>query len=214
MCHPLRPAAISLLAIAAFLGCSPNPPTVTPNPPAQPEPMPAVAPMEKVEQPIVAAKPPVSDEKAALAPPPLVVPAGPVENGEFGKVGPPIPISFDDVVLGIKANLVFYRSMLSPRAKELEGKMVTIRGYIYGDGAFTNDGIKDFALLRNTECVFGPGGPADHVIHVVMSGDASAKYTTGPVTVTGLLTVKPYTGFDGNTWAIYHIQARSADANR
>lgn len=206
---------VLLAAGALFLGgCSapletdPDRP-LAPASPAAPQPA-APAPAPSADPPPKPAQPVAPDEPAALAPPPLVIPAGPVENGEFGQVGPPIPISFDDLVLGIKPDVVFFRSMLTPRAKELEGKLVALRGYFDND-IFVKDGIKRFVLLRNTECLFGPGGLADHVIDVELIDDATAKYTNRPITVTGLLSVRPYTGFDGNTWAIYHIKARKVE---
>lgn len=203
--------SVSLALLLMFgTGCTsePSSPAITPETPVAPRVTPAAMPPEKpaVDPP----QPMVPAEGPALAPPPLVQPAGPVENGEFGQVGPPIPISFDDIVLDLKPDIVFFRSMLTPRAKELEGKLVSLRGY-FDNEIYVKDGIKQFVLLRNTECKFGPGYAADHVIAVELVPGGTAKYVSRPITVTGLLTVKPYTGFDGNSWAVYHILARKVE---
>jgi len=112
--------------------------------------------------------------------------------------------SFDDLSIGMQSDMVFRPFLLRNRAVErLLGKRVHLGGYIYpGDSA---TGMKEFILLKNTECKFGPGGVADHLILVKMQGTATAEYTNKVVYVEGTLVLNPVQGPDGNTWSIYDL---------
>lgn len=122
--------------------------------------------------------------------------------------GETIAITFDDLNLRMQADVAYRPWMLTDRAKELDGQRVRISGYIHAGISQVRD-IKDFVLLRNTECKFGPGGQADHLIKVVMLDAASARYTTRPVQVEGTIQIDPFEGPDGNTWSIYTMRANS-----
>lgn len=114
-------------------------------------------------------------------------------------------ITFEDIVLGMQADMVFRPFLLTDRAKELEGKRVSIAGYMHG-GVESTRNIKEFILLRNTECKFGPGGQADHLAQVFLQADHKAKFTKDAVKVEGTLIIEPYVGTDGNTWSIYRLE--------
>jgi hypothetical protein len=120
-------------------------------------------------------------------------------------------ITFDDLILGMQADMVYRPWMLESetnggRAKELEGKKVRLAGIMHG-GVDSQTKNKDFVLLRNKECKFGPGGQADHLAKIFMKEGKTAKYA-GDVTVVveGTLKIEAETGDDGNTWSIYRIE--------
>lgn len=136
----------------------------------------------------------------------LVAPAGPAEPGVNAKQGAAIPISFDDLALNLPMGATYRESHLTPRAKELIGKQVAIRGYMWSE--LTTTTLRRFPFLRNPECPFGPGANAEHVIDVEMEEGKTTEYTTQPVTVVGILTATPYIGDDGTAWAIFRIVAR------
>ena len=125
---------------------------------------------------------------------------GPSRPGEAEK------ITFDDLNIGMQADMVFRPFLLidHDRVKELDGKRVTIRGYIH-PGA-TGKGIKEFVLLRNLQCKFGAGGQADHLAQVFMKKGSSVDYRLGDVKIEGTLKVQPFEGPDGNTWSIYRLE--------
>ncbi len=114
-----------------------------------------------------------------------------------------LDISFDDIDLPMQEDMVFRPFMLTDRARELDGKRIRIHGYMLPDSK--TKGIKQFVLLKNTECKFGPGGQADHLVNVLMVDGNDAKYREDPVSVEGTLTIKPFIGPDGNTWSIYDL---------
>lgn len=196
-------AALSLCAGCGPSAPRPKPPVVEPRAPINPE---LEQPPEKKPEKKVEPQPQTPEEKPALPPPMLVAPAGPVEPGVKGQQGAAIPISFDDLILEIKPGETFQESHLTPRAKELIGKQVAIRGYIFSE--LTTTTLTRFPFLRNVECPFGPGANPTHVIDVQMEGESTTEYTTRPVTVIGVLTAEPYIGFDGTAWAIFRIVAR------
>jgi hypothetical protein len=116
-------------------------------------------------------------------------------------------ISFDDLELDMPLGTLFDRGMLTPRAAQLDGQLVRLRGFIYAGGVFQQSGIKSFPFVKNTQCKFGPDGLAFCVILVDLDEGVSTDFTTYPVTVEGRLTVRPYDA-EGFTWSVYHVQGR------
>jgi hypothetical protein len=140
----------------------------------------------------------------APAPPPRVTQPpradrAPRRPGEAEKV------TFDDLNLGMQADVVFRPFMLTDRVKELEGQRVAIAGYMHG-GQASQRGIKDFILLKNTQCKFGPGGQADHLANVILREGTSTRFTPSDIRVEGTLKIEPFQGPDGNTWSIYRFE--------
>ena len=114
-----------------------------------------------------------------------------------------IEISFDDIDLPIDADMVFRPFMMTERAKSLDGKRVRINGFMLADSK--TRGIKQFILVKNTECKFGPGGQADHLVNVDVKIDRGVVHRTDAVSVEGVMTINPFTGVDGNTWSIFDL---------
>ena len=116
----------------------------------------------------------------------------------------PIEITFEDINLGMQQDMVFRPWLVTDRLRELQDKLIRIQGYMLPFDRQT--GIKEFVLLRNTECKFGQGGQADHLISVKLQGDLSTRFHNGIVEVDGVLRLNPFTGPDGNTWSIYDLE--------
>ena len=108
--------------------------------------------------------------------------------------------------------MVFRPFMLSDRVKQLDGKKIRISGYMLPD--LKTKGIRQFVLLKNTECKFGPGGQADHLINVLMIDGVTARFRDDPVSVQGVLKVNPFQGPDGNTWSIYDLACERVETYR
>ena len=116
-------------------------------------------------------------------------------------------ITFDDLELDMPPATLFDRSMLTPRAAELDNQLVRIRGFMFAGGVFQQSGIKSFPLVKNTECKFGPQGLAFCVILVELNEGVTTKFTTYSITVEGTLAVRPFNA-GGFTWSVYHLQGR------
>ena len=114
-----------------------------------------------------------------------------------------LDITFDDIDLPIQEDMVVRPFMFSDSVKELEGKRIRISGVMLPDSK--RRGIKEFVLLKNRECKFGPGGAADHLINVILQDDDTTYYRDDEIEVEGTFSIVPYNGPDGNTWKIYDL---------
>jgi hypothetical protein len=122
-------------------------------------------------------------------------------------------ITFDDLILGMGADVRFRPFMLSDRrAERLVGKRVNLAGYMGPPDRL--QGVTDFILLRNLECKFGPGGQADHLVHVLMQDGASVDFTDKVVYVEGTLKLNPFHAPDGaTTWSIYDLEGTNVSTS-
>lgn len=189
------PLSMCLLAALA-LGCepggigsdtpSPNGAATTEGPTADPKP---------------------KEDPAAQGDPQTAVAADP----DAGSQTPPraaakaVEVSFDELNIQLQADVVFRPWMLDAyeNIKELDGKRIRISGYMLADAKIR--GITEFVLLKNTECKFGPGGQADHLINVTLAEGKDTFYRSEPVEVEGVFKINPFQGPDGNTWSIYDM---------
>jgi hypothetical protein len=193
-------------ATAASTGSSEAGPALRP---AEIEPAKHATPLPSTSEPPAASLPnePASDVASqpvsapATPPKPLPPPAdrAPTRPGDAEK------LTFDDLNLGMQADIVFRPFMLTDRVNELAGKRVSIIGYMHG-GVQSQRGIKEFILLKNTQCKFGPGGQADHLASVTLKDGQTTSLTTSPLKVEGTLRIEPFQGPDGNTWSIFRLE--------
>lgn len=116
-------------------------------------------------------------------------------------------VTFDDLELDMPVGTLFNRSMLAPRAAQLDGQQIRLRGFIFAGSVCQQTGITNFLFVKNTQCKFGPQGLAYCVIMVDLDEGVTTDFTTYPVTVEGTLTVHPIDS-DGFTWSVYHIQGQ------
>jgi hypothetical protein len=150
--------------------------------------------------------PTAADHAATDSLPPLPAGQRPPADRTPARPGQAEKITFEDLNLGMEADMVFRPFMLlaSERVKELEGKRISIVGYMHPPES--QRGIKQFILLKNTQCKFGPGGQADHLADIHLRNGQSTKYTPSPLKVEGTLKIEPFEGPDGNTWSIYRLE--------
>ena len=128
----------------------------------------------------------------------------PQQHKPIVKNSKPAKVTFDNLVIGMQKDIAFRPFMMTEEAKSLVGQVIQIPGYMAG-GVSKVEGLKKFILLRNTECKFGPGGQADHLIQIQMKQGKTTSYSDKMLYVQGTLEFKPFQGPDGNTWSIYEI---------
>ncbi|MDX1948240.1 MAG: hypothetical protein SFU86_22810 [Pirellulaceae bacterium] len=143
---------------------------------------------------------------------PVAIPAkAPVEPKSSQPVETsPISLTWEEIDLGMEPDSVYQPWMRTARVRDLEGKTVRITGYMCG-AIFQKANIREFPLMRELECPFGPGGQAHHVIEVQLQGNLRTNFTTEPVTATGIFSIRPYTGPNGKTWSLYHLEATEVE---
>lgn len=117
-----------------------------------------------------------------------------------------IRVTFDDLNLHMKPDVLFGEEMLTAAVRALVGKRISLSGVMWG-GVEKPQGLERFILLRNQPAKHGPGGePADQLLPVVLRSGETIDYTTEPVRVDGIFRIEPETGADGKTWSLYILK--------
>jgi hypothetical protein len=146
-----------------------------------------------------------AEDPAKDAEPPRTKGQRPPADRTPSRPGEAEKITWDDLNIGMPADIVFRPFMLSDRVQELDGKRISILGFIHGaPDKLTN--IKELILLKNTECKYGPQGQADHLAAVYFAEGKAATYTDKAIKVEGTLKIEPFTGTDGNTWSVFRLE--------
>lgn len=114
-------------------------------------------------------------------------------------------LKWERLDIGMEPDSVYQPWMLTTAIKVLEGKPVRIKGWMHG-AVFQRSNIRNFHLMREKECPFGPGGQAHHAIEVVLQGTLRTDFRVDEITVEGIFHVVPVTGENGKTWSLYRIE--------
>jgi hypothetical protein len=119
-------------------------------------------------------------------------------------------ITFDDLKFDIEKGGEFKSEMLTKDIKELDKKVLKLRGFILPTSVFQQTGIKQFVLVRdNQECCFGPGAAIYDCVIVEMQPGKTTSFATRVVTVKGKFEIdtKSYKYPDGGHYAIFKMTA-------
>ncbi len=119
-------------------------------------------------------------------------------------------ITFDDLKFDIEKGADFKPEMLTKEIKELDKKIVKLRGFILPTSVFQQAGIKQFVLVRdNQECCFGPGAAIYDCVIIEMAPGKTTNFATRVVTVKGKfeMDTTSYQYPDGGYYAIYRMTA-------
>jgi len=116
----------------------------------------------------------------------------------------PLQLTFDDVVFDIEKDEPFERDMLTEEIEAMEGKRISIRGFILPNGTKAS-GNKRFILVRdNKECCFGPGAALYDCMLVSLEKGHEVDFTVRPIAVEGTLKLKEMVIGD-RTMAIFRL---------
>jgi hypothetical protein len=119
-------------------------------------------------------------------------------------------ITFDDLKFDIEKGGEFKDEMLTDGIRELEKKVVKLRGFILPTSVFQQSGIKQFVLVRdNQECCFGPGAAIYDCVIIEMAPGKTATFSTRVVSVKGKFEIdsESYQYPDGGHYAIFKMTA-------
>jgi uncharacterized protein DUF3299 len=120
----------------------------------------------------------------------------------------PIALKWEEIDLPLGEDGIFQKWMVTTALAALEGQAVRISGTMYGD-VFQPTNIREFKLVRHSGCQFGAAGHPAHLIFIELQDKLRTSFTTEPITVEGTFHIRPYTGPDGRTWALYHMDVTS-----
>ena len=116
-----------------------------------------------------------------------------------------LQLTFDDVEFDMEKDEDFERVMLTDEINEMEGKRISIRGFILPNGT-KQTGNKKFILVRdNQECCFGPGAALYDCMLVRLDEGHEVDFTVRPVTVEGTFQLKELE-IGGRTMAIFRMK--------
>lgn len=130
-----------------------------------------------------------------------------VEQRARGQDARPRMITFDDLEIALPPGGTFDESLFTDRIRELDGRRIHIRGFMFP--SFQQAGIREFVMVKNTECRFGPGEPPHHVMLVVLGDGQTASFTVRPLALEGRFSLAPYKGPDGSVWSLYRLDDAS-----
>jgi hypothetical protein len=119
-------------------------------------------------------------------------------------------ITFDDLKFNIEKGGTFKDEMITAEIRDLDKKVVKLRGFILPTSVFQQNGIKQFVLVRdNQECCFGPGAALYDCVIVEMQPGKTASFSTRVVTVKGKIEIdsESFQYPDGGHYAIYKMTA-------
>lgn len=119
-------------------------------------------------------------------------------------------ITFDDLKFAIEKGGEFKDEMITPEIRELDKKVVKLRGFILPTSVFQQSGIKQFVLVRdNQECCFGPGAALYDCVIIEMVPGKTATFSTRVVSVKGKLEIdsESFKYPEGGHYAIYKMTA-------
>ena len=95
-------------------------------------------------------------------------------------------INFDDLKFDLEKDAPFDPKLITDELKFLDGRDVTLRGYILPSTLFSETNISQFVLVRdNQECCFGPGAALYDCVMIQMVEGNATDFVTRPVTVAG-----------------------------
>lgn len=95
-------------------------------------------------------------------------------------------INFDDLKFDLEKDAPFDPELITDELKFLDGRDVTLRGYILPSTLFSETNISQFVLVRdNQECCFGPGAALYDCVMIQMVEGNTTDFVTRPVTVAG-----------------------------
>jgi hypothetical protein len=115
-----------------------------------------------------------------------------------------LQLTFDDVEFDMEKDEEFHRDMLTPEINDMQGRRISIRGYILPNGT-KQTGNRKFILVRdNQECCFGPGAALYDCVLVKLKEDHEVDFTVRPVTVEGIFQLKELK-IGGRTMAIFRM---------
>lgn len=208
-----KPLALVLALAVASAGCdgassAREPSSVAPRAAEQPEP---AAPQAAAGDPNKSA----SSTQSSPATEPASAPAAPAPSSAEAPAPTTnadglVETTFDDLKFPMEKTDLFAESMLTEQVKNLFGKRIRLRGYMFPTSR--RQGIKQFVLVRdNMECCFGPGAALFDCVLVTMTGDATATFSIRPIAVEGEFRLETLPGPDGRPLAIYQMAGEAVE---
>lgn len=116
-----------------------------------------------------------------------------------------LDLTFDDLKFDIEIGEPFERELLSDEVKNLDGKEITLSGYMRP--SFKASGLKGFIFVRDDkECCFGPQAAIYDCVRVKLKKGSTTNYLVRPFKIRGKFYLKEREGPDGAIWSIFNMK--------
>lgn len=124
---------------------------------------------------------------------------------QMAAAGKSLDLTFDNLKFDIEIGQPFERSLLSEDVKALDGKEITLSGYM--KPSFKASGLKGFIFVRDDkECCFGPQAAIYDCVRVYLKKGTTTNYLVRPFKVRGKFYLKEKEGPDGAIWSIFNMK--------
>jgi len=121
------------------------------------------------------------------------------------RTGDKLDLPFDDLKFDIEVGQAFERELLSEEVEALDGKEITLSGYMRP--SFKSSGLKGFIFVRDDkECCFGPQAAIYDCVRVKLEKGATSNYLVRPFKIRGKFYLKEREGPDGSIWSIFNMK--------
>ena len=121
------------------------------------------------------------------------------------RTGDKLDLTFDDLKFDIEVGQAFERELLSKEVEALDGKEITLSGYMRP--SFKSSGLKGFIFVRDDkECCFGPQAAIYDCVRVKLKKGSTSNYLVRPFKVRGKFYLKEKEGPDGTIWSIFNMK--------
>ena len=118
---------------------------------------------------------------------------------------PSVELTFADLKFDKEFDKAFERSLLPEKVKALEGKEITLSGYMRP--SFKASGLSGFIFVRDIkENCFGPNAAIYDSVMVQMKKGTQTDYLARPLKIRGTFFLEERKGPDGKPWGIYNLK--------
>jgi hypothetical protein len=128
-------------------------------------------------------------------------PAVETEKGDSSETNRAQQITFDDLNLNLKKEKPYDASLLTEKVKQLDGKTVRIRGFLYP--SFKEHGITQFVLSRDHDFEL-----LDKCVVVDLTPPTAISFVVHAIDVEGVFSLREFKMEDGTVIAIYHLEGK------
>lgn len=113
-------------------------------------------------------------------------------------------VTFDDLKLGLTREKAYDASHLTEKVKQLDGKTIRIRGFIYP--SVCERTVSKFVLARDYDADL-----MDAALLIELAPPATVDFVLHAIDVEGVFSLREYKTPEGEVYAIYHLDGKKVE---
>jgi hypothetical protein len=127
-----------------------------------------------------------------------------IGGAELVRVSRPREVTFDDLKLGLTREKTYDASQLTEKVKQLDGKTIRIRGFIYP--SVCERTVSQFVLARDYDA-----DVMDAALLVDLAPPVIVNFVLHAIDVEGIFSLREYKTPEGEVYAIYHLAGKKVE---